>query len=368
MRTIKGQLSPDLSNFVVEQAIAKSEAFSVSSFQILMEHVARLAYLNKDYLLFYRGQDRDYRNKAGASTFYPSIYRGDRVSKTEIELRFDILSSAARRLCDSLQGAGLEGYQDVKRRRYIQWSILQHYEVCPTPLLDLTHSLRVACSFAFLSSEKGDPYVSVFGLPYITNRISVNSEHDIVNIRLLSICPPDALRPYYQEGYLAGTDEITNEYDSKDELDFNNRLIAKFRLKRNGNFWGKSFGVIPKSALYPLGDRVQKICENIKKEIGTEVEPGRLGRFLQEWTDLETLILTLARRRSEKVFSLREALSVLFRAEILPLNFSERLDSLRRLRNLAVHEPRRLKPQDLTDGLQEVLVLMNEAKLLDLVR
>ena len=366
MRTITGQLTQDLNDFISEQPVARADAFPVSTFRELMEHVARLAYMNKDYLFFYRGQVRDYRNKAGASTFYPSIYRGDRVSRTEIDLRFDILSSAARRLCDSLREARLEGYQDVRRRRYIQWSILQHYEVCPTPLLDLTHSLRVACSFAFLSSEKGDPYVCVFGLPYVTNRISVNSEHDIVNIRLLSICPPDALRPYYQEGYLAGTDEITTEYDSKDELDFNNRLIAKFRLRRDRTFWDKGFGVIPESALYPRGDRVREICEHIKQELGTEVEPGRLGRFLQEWTELENLILTLARRRREKIFSLREAITVLLKAEIVPFDFQERLDKLRRLRNRAVHEPRLLRPQDLTDGLQEILALRSEARSLGL--
>ena len=165
MRTITGQLIQDLKDFLGDQPVAKADAFQVSTFRDLMEHVARLAYLNKDYLLFYRGQDRDYRNKAGASTFYPSIYRGDRVSRTEIDLRFDILSSATRRLCDALREAELEGYHDVRRRRYIQWSILQHYEVCPTPLLDLTHSLRVACSFAFLGSDTGNPYVAVFGLP-----------------------------------------------------------------------------------------------------------------------------------------------------------------------------------------------------------
>ena len=114
----------------------------------------------------------------------------------------------------------------MRRRKYVQWSILQHYEVCATPLLDLTHSLLVACSFAFLSGAS-EPLVLVFGLPFFTNRISINSEHDLVNVRLLSICPPEALRPYFQEGYLAGTDGVLAEFDSKTELDFANRLVAK---------------------------------------------------------------------------------------------------------------------------------------------
>lgn len=366
MRAITGHLTNEINDYISGQPVAKADAYPVPSFRELMEHVARLSYLNKDYLLFFRGQDRDFRNKAGASTYYPAIYRGDRVSRTELDLRFDILSSAGKRLCGLLKNRKLEGYQDVKRRKYIQWSILQHYEVCPTPLLDLTHSLRVACSFAFLSSQKGEPYITVFGLPFTTNRISINSEHDLINIRLLSICPPDALRPYFQEGYLAGTDEITTEYDSKDELDFNNRLIAKFRLERNHGFWGKGFGAIPRSALYPSDDIVKDICDSLKNELGTEVEPGRLGRFLQEWTDLENLILTSARKSQLKVFSMREAISVLSKTRFLPLEFQDRLDKLRRLRNQVVHHPSKLRAEDFAFGLEEIKNLRIEAERLDL--
>lgn len=354
MRVITGNLTQELREWIGNQHITKAEAYPVYSYRELMEQVAKLAFLNKDYLLFFRGQIRDFKNKAGASTIYPSIYRGERVSKTELDLRFDILMSASKILNAALKKDNLEGYIDVRRRRYIQWSILQHYEVCPTPLLDLTHSLRVACSFASLASDKEDPYVFVFGLPYITNRISINSEHDIVNVRLLSICPPAALRPYYQEGYLAGTDEITSEYDSKDELDFNNRLIAKFFIKRDKKFWGKGFGVIPKSVLYPPGDRVNNICRNIKIEIGTELESSQLGRFLQEWTDFENIILTSARQYKEKVFSLREGISVLTKKEMLPPEIRSRLDILRQLRNQAVHEPRKVRPNELADGLENI--------------
>jgi hypothetical protein len=44
-------------------------------------------------------------------------------------------------------------------------------------------------------------------------------QRDGKNVRLLSICPPDALRPCFQEGYLAGTGEVTTDYAlSKDDL------------------------------------------------------------------------------------------------------------------------------------------------------
>lgn len=205
-----------------------------------------------DHLFFFRGQGQDFTNKAGSSTLYPWIYRGERVSQDQIALRFEILTSASARLCNALEAAGIEGYKDVFRRPYIQWSILQHYEVCPTPLIDLTNSLRVACSFAYLSSDSNSPHVYVFGLPYVTNRISHNSEHYLVNIRLLSICPPDALRPYFQEGYLAGTEDVTTNYDNKSDLDFNRRLIAKFSLLGGKEFWSAGFQSFPRKVMWLL--------------------------------------------------------------------------------------------------------------------
>jgi len=365
MRSITGTLTKELNNKLTNPQVAKAEAFSVSSYSKLMDRIARLSYLNKDYLLFFRGQGTDYTNKAGASTLYPSIYRGDRLSREELELRFDLLLGASRRLSDIMQKEKPEGYQDVRRRKYIQWSILQHYEVCPTPLLDLTHSLRVACSFAFLLDSKSDPYLYVFGLPYLTNRISINSEHDIVNVRLLSICPPDALRPYYQEGYLAGTDDITTDFDSKGELDFNNRLIAKFRLSRSKSFWGMGFRQIPESLLYPEKDWFKEICSSIRTEVEKEgVGPVNLGRFLQEWTDLESTITRIARKYQERVFSFREATTVLYKNELLPSELQEQLDNLRKFRNLAVHEPSRLDTKDLTEALHKLVEVKNKIKLL----
>jgi hypothetical protein len=124
MRRIVGQLTPELFELVGEAGPAKASAFRAKDFPDLMQHVARLAYLNKDHLLFFRGQQEDHFNRAGTSTFYPSIYRGERLTKAEIDLRFDILTTASQRLCAALDGAEIAGNQDVRRRKYIQWSIL----------------------------------------------------------------------------------------------------------------------------------------------------------------------------------------------------------------------------------------------------
>jgi hypothetical protein len=224
----------------------------------------------------------------------------------------------------------------------------------------LTHSVRVACSFAFADKPKTDPFVYVFGLPYVTNRISINSEQDIVNVRLLSICPPDALRPYFQEGYLAGTDEITVDFSSsKDELDFNSRLIAKFQISQGKTFWGRGFAPIPMKALYPEGDRILDICRQIGLEVEDAIQPADLGRFLQAWTRLESRLLSLARELSDRVYSVAEAIRVLERKERLSSQLLQKLSDLRKLRNTAVHEPTRLEPGQLAQGEREVEDVMS---------
>jgi len=163
--------------------ISSSRPIKISTFRGLVEVIAKFAYHNKDYLSFFRGQSKDYLNKAGSSTFYPTIYRGEYLSHRELRYKFDILEGCAKALAQFFEDKRIDGYKDVKRRKLIQWSILRHYEVCSTPLLDFTHSLRVACSFAYSKNNSESAYVFMFGFPYLTNRISLNSEHDLVNIR-----------------------------------------------------------------------------------------------------------------------------------------------------------------------------------------
>jgi hypothetical protein len=247
------------------------------------------------------------------------------------------------------ESRNIEGYKDVKRRRLIQWSILQHYEVCDTPLLDFTHSLRVACSFAHLKNTSDKAYVYVFGLPFLTNRISFNSEHDLVNIRLLSICPPDALRPHFQEGYVAGTDEITFNYDRKTELDFNNRLIAKYEIHLKGSFWGRGFHQIPENSLYPEGDPIKTLCAEIKDKATKELKSGDLGDFLKLWAEIEELVTTNVRNKQHRYTSFRLALGELTNMHIIDKDLYYQLDRIRSFRNQVVHQPKIVKPEMISE-------------------
>lgn len=356
MREIEGKLTVDLSEHYGDLSPSKADAYPISTFTKLVHHVARLSCLNKDHVLLFRGQGNDYLNKTNSSTFYPTLYRGERISKDELDLRINALNSASSTLVQLLEQDGVEGTPEVKRRKYVQWSILQHYEVCPTPLLDFTQSLRVACSFA-LDGATADPYIYVFGLPYLTNRVSVNSEHDLVNVRLLSICPPDALRPYFQEGYLAGTDESLDDYESKNELDFNRRLIAKFRISRLAKFWGKGFSPIPRSALYPTGDRIAKLCEQITANAHS-TSSADIGGFLQAWSHLESYLMTVARLSKKRVVNTVDAIHAIQSMEILDSSMIERINRLRMLRNRVVHNPLDQKGTSLKQSTRELTDLV----------
>jgi len=362
MREIRPGLTPELQAHCKGVPVWRAKAFRVTTFRALVEHVAKLAYANRDDLLFFRGQDKDYRSRAEGTTLYPAIYRGDVISHAEMRHRFDLLDQASRLLVKRWKAAKVDGHSELRRKRYIQWSILQHYEVAATPLLDLTHSLRVACSFAQLRSTDPTCYVYVLGLPYITNRITINSEHDLVNIRLLSICPAAALRPHFQEGYLAGTADVTYEYDSKTELDFRNRLVAKFSIPRSpSKFWGAGFHQIPEGSLFPKNDKVFDLSRRLRSELKDELQPGALGGFIKEWVTLEEYLLDTARRVTQRNVSVREAISQLAKRQIISGSLANEIQALRKLRNSLVHRPDTVEPDKLgiwTERLRQVLRLI----------
>lgn len=352
MRRIQPELTDELlKHFEDPTKVGSSDPFPVATFRELVEHTAKLAFKNKDHLIFYRGQSTDYKNKAGNSSFYPSIYRGDYLPIRELTNRFDILEGASKALVDLFEKEKIEGYKELKRRKAVQWSVLQHYEVCHTPYLDFTHSLRVACSFATMDNTEEFAYIFVFGLPYLTNRITINSEHDLINIRLLSICPPTAFRPYFQEGYLAGTDDITINYDTKTELDFNNRLLAKFVIPNNKSFWGRGFHPIPKKSLYPDNDPIFDLCQQIKDIADKELKTGDLGEFLKAWAELEEILVTSASKQNDRYLSVREANRLLVESREIDKEIYYQIERLRTFRNTLVHTPKKITTGQLQDYL-----------------
>lgn len=258
MKEITPQLTEALASHF-SASVPKGEAYPVASYGELSGILAELAYLNRDYLLFYRGQARDFRNKGGASTLYPSLYRRNVISKQRLDHDFALMEELSALLVDETRKLDRRAADELRRKRHLRWALLQHYGVCETPLLDLTASLRAACTFAQRSAESsaegGRCYLYAIALPYPTGGLSVDAAQEIVAARLGGCCPPIALRPAFQEGWLAGTTDITDNFDDKNELDFNRRLVAKFSLPSDASFWGDALGPVPEAVLLRSGER-----------------------------------------------------------------------------------------------------------------
>jgi len=184
----------------------------------------------------------------------------------------------------------------------------------------------------------------------------------LVNVRLLSICPPQALRPHFQEGYLAGTDEITDNYDRKTELDFNNRLIVKFEIPNESQFWGRGFHQIPDTSLYPKSDPIKDLCEEIREETSRELKSGDLGDFLKLWAEVEQLVTENARTEKRRFQSFRKALSVLVDQHNIGKDLYYQLDHLRSFRNQVVHQPKQVTPSMVVDFLATAEDALSELK------
>lgn len=251
------------------RTVRTSEPKLIKRYQDLVEEIAIISFNNPDQNLYYRGQNKDYKNSSGGTSIYPSIMR--RLKRTELgrkrlKRRVDKLMQAEDLILNGFKNNKITGYETLRKFKEVRWAILQHYEVCDTPLVDITSSLRGACSFALQRNKANYGYVFVFGFPHVNGSISYYVEEELLNLKLLSICPPDALRPHYQEGYLVGTFPSDYPEERSVKFDIANRLIAKYKIPKD-NFWSKKFPEIPEAALFPVKDFVDDICYELIDEL-----------------------------------------------------------------------------------------------------
>jgi hypothetical protein len=201
------------------QKVRERRGHSVESYIELATKVAELQFRNREWVLLLRGQDADYHDRDGQTTLKPSLFR-PRTAPTDIpgrgtlSERFRTLARAEEILSRRYSEAHLLGGERLNRQRILRWAILQHYGVCDTPLLDVSHSLRIAASFASLQAN-GDAFVFVLGVPNLSGALTASSEAGIQTIRLSSACPPTALRPHIQEAYLVGEYPEMGGYEQK---------------------------------------------------------------------------------------------------------------------------------------------------------
>lgn len=257
-------------------AIRKASPVDVQSYLELATKIAELQYRNRDYVLLFRGQSEDYKNHQRNTTLKPSLFRdsSDRnPSADTLRERFKDLDRAERILVNSYSQRKSIGKQWVERHQIVRWAILQHYEVCPTPLLDVTHSLRIAASFATTDGTQ-EAFIFVLGVPNLSGAITASAEAGIQIVRLSSVCPPSALRPHIQEGYLLGEYPQMVGFEQKElyrhyEIDFGLRLVAKFRFNPQIFWKTDDFPKVSKQALYPLRtvDPLCALAEDIKNQL-----------------------------------------------------------------------------------------------------
>jgi hypothetical protein len=262
---------------ITNRMIRQDRGLIVTSFPNLVERVASLAYHNRDQVLLFRGQGQDYPNRLGNTTIQPAIFRPLQQDETgewmdALRGRYSRLKRAEGLLVQRWADTTLPDQKRIQRHRNLRWAILQHYLVCPTPLLDVTHSLRVAASFAADASSDNSAMLYVIAVPQISGAITASAEAEVQILRLSSICPPTAKRPHFQEGYLLGHYPDLQSPEDKEpyelyEVDFGRRLLCKFRLDLR-HFWRRDFPFIPHEALYPqMNDPLLQIAEQLKNEL-----------------------------------------------------------------------------------------------------
>lgn len=343
-------------------SIVRENPIEVSTFYDLIMEIAELSYKNPDVMLFYRGQNNNY-TKNNIATLYPTIYRA--TNKSNINFDFKVLNEAAVKLIDALKAddrIDSEELKEIKKIKLLHYSILQHYEVCKTPLLDLTQSIKVACSFAILNNKNNIGCIYVLGLPYINGRISVDSEEYITNVRLLSISSSAAKRPFFQEGYLVQT-EFTSDIENNikmDELDFNRRLLAIYKFKNDQQFWGEE-RPISENALYPNDDIMKEICNKIKdskyylsNKITKNTNTKLLGDFLTLWSNIETY----QNYKSNSINSIKNL--ILDKSSVFDESY---LKTLRAFRNKVAHEPDSIKDDELIKNINILKTLLDNKRI-----
>ena len=265
--------------------VMASRGVELGTFRELVEAVAAVGYANRRHNLFFRGQDADYKIAAGRrhkqiSAILPSIYRparGDASLPADLlGGRFEELDALAGLVADTYRASELFGsWKRIGRYEELRWALLQHYQVCPTPLTDVTQSLRVAASFATAGTKGHSGVLYVFGLPHVNGSISYHVDESLLVVKLQSICPPAAKRAHYQEGFLVGNFPHGRERTTAVNLGY--RMLAKFRLRREG-FWDEEFHRVPGRALMPEDDDLVPYFGGLVDRYTTNVRDAG-GRF-----------------------------------------------------------------------------------------
>lgn len=233
---------------VTPSNILAAGPLNVYSFRELVQRNAEVVSLNPRYSIFYRGQTRQYLDRRGCVSILPSIYRGITTrQKEEMEARFKKLDNMVQSVQKVLkENSKFEG--DYKLARAVNcWAIIQHYGLASTPLIDVSQSLRVACAFALQDDndafEGEGPVVYDIALPFATGPLTLDDNEALYLMKLDSLMPSFALRPFIQESYLVGDEFIGRGVGDIAGANLRRRVVASFRLCGDKETWHREIGL-----------------------------------------------------------------------------------------------------------------------------
>ena len=251
--------------------IRMSKPFKVETFSKLVDCIARLSYFNKSYTLFFRGQNEEYPLESCLRTIYPGILRENIRNKIPLESlkkKLDFHDNELRAR-NHYRNPRMYGAQNIMMYKYLRWAILQHYEKCPTPFIDITRSLIVALSFALINYTKEDNnflskgILYVLALPWPSKHFHESKDEELVLVNMAGITPPIAKRPYRQDAFCVMHNNIEND-TSKDKFDLSNRMVCKFEISNTKSFWKGDAQLFKKDHLTPKNDKFYEFMNNLK--------------------------------------------------------------------------------------------------------
>ncbi len=257
------------------EEITRAEPHPVRNYRELVKVLSFLQVMNKKRWLLFRGQIVD-------SPLLPTLARprwhpdnSEPVDLTADRLHYwrqlSVVEAAVQKL---LLSRGVPRWRPFATQPAARWAVIQHYNLWPTPLLDVTTSPRVAATFAFrYGFHLGPAYLYVLAADRVRSDLMAREDDDLdtstaptsdrpsddsagtpVAIRLSAVCPPESARPHLQEGYLLGLERPTErDLTEPGRQDLKAVLVAKLILLNTEDepFWDGDFPMLSKKALMP---------------------------------------------------------------------------------------------------------------------
>ena len=127
--------------------IVATDPMEVKTYSEMVDMVSKLAYFNRRYVLFFRGQSKEYRLDNRFPTIYPTYFR-KYIQGIDIRNLTEFLEYKQVELKEKNHNRKprFHGALSIMESLHVRWALLQHYEICDTPVIDVTQSAS-RCSF-----------------------------------------------------------------------------------------------------------------------------------------------------------------------------------------------------------------------------